>query len=30
MSCMYMYYLHIDVHVRGQYNGNMNTYNNSE
>ena len=29
MSCMYMY-LHIDVHVRGQYNSNMNTYNNSE
>ena len=28
-SCIYMY-LHIDVHVRGQYNGNMNTYNNNE
>ena len=29
MSCMYMY-LHIDVHIRGQHNGNINTYNNSE
>ena len=25
MSCMYMY-----LHVRGQYNCNMNTYNNNE
>ena len=29
MSCMYIY-LHIDIHVRGQYNGNINTYNNNE
>ena len=29
MSCMYIY-LHIDIHVSGQYNGNINTYNNNE